>query len=149
MNWICKLFKKKEEYIPPILNLIKGEWNKDTIKIYEEINIYLISMGKSMLEVDYDLLSLATTRCKHWIDEERAKEQLHWQFLGHGNIFIDDYNFNHLAENASWGYRNTIVDKWIESESHNKALLRNYTHCGIAQITNKDNILLTCLILGK
>lgn len=148
--WALRNFKKsnKNEIIPyKCDNTIV--WDVTTLILYEKINAWREKNGCKWVFPCDDMVMLARTRVDYWIKNDIKASELHSLFGIHRTPYFD-LGLLKIAENASYGYENTIFEKWKASEAHNKNMLNSeWKYIGIDVRKNKQGITLACLILAK
>jgi len=124
-------------------------WEPKSLILYEKINIWREENNLKWLFPCDDMVILARTRIDYWIENDIKALELHSLFGIHRTPYFD-LGLLKIAENASYGYVNTIFEKWKFSEAHNKNMLNpEWKYIGIDIKKNKQGITLACLILAK
>lgn len=125
-------------------------WTKDEVELFDKINKHRIANEVNLLQADDHMLQLAKQRTSFWItDEYTHKDNLHDGFFAHRQIYMD-MGLQNISENISFGYENTVFEKWVESKGHNKNMIHEqWIYCGISIEYNHDNKKVVCLILAR
>ncbi|WP_452226248.1 CAP domain-containing protein [Lacinutrix cladophorae] len=112
------------EYVVPATKVIE-------IKILELINDYRIDQGLSVLE-GLDLIkSQAYVHTDYMVETSNISHDNFSQ----RSAFLREYaGANRVSENVAYGYSSpaSVVNAWINSESHRGAIEGDYTHFDIS-----------------
>jgi len=140
--------KRKKNPIFEISNWFT--WTKRETELFDKINKHRIANGCDLLQADDSMFQLANTRTNFWITNDYThKDNLHEGFFGHRQMYMD-MGLQNISENISFGYENTVFEKWVESEGHNKNMIKKeWVYVGISAEFNHDHKLVVCLILAR
>jgi len=125
-------------------------WTEREVELFVKINKHRIANGADLLYADDSMFQLANTRTNFWITNDYThKDNLHENFFGHRQKYMD-MGLQNISENISFGYENTVFEKWVESENHNKNMIKKeWVYAGISIERNHNDKLLVCLILAR
>lgn len=125
-------------------------WTKKEVELFDKINKHRIANGADLLQADDSMLQLAKTRTNFWITNDYThKDNLHENFFAHRQMYMD-MGLQNISENISYGYENTIFEKWTESEGHNKNMIKKeWKYCGISVEFNHLDKMVVCVVFSR
>ncbi|OIP52068.1 MAG: hypothetical protein AUK33_02215 [Flavobacteriaceae bacterium CG2_30_34_30] len=106
--------------------------------LFERVNQYRISLGKAPLERNTDADNQASEHTIYMVE----KNNINHDFLQQRTAFFLNLGFVSLKENVASGYTNaqTLLDAWLQSESHRFAIEADGVATGISVLKNEAGI---------
>ena len=122
-----------------------------TSRLYQEINSYRRSRGRSELQRHAGLDQLAQSHCEY-LRKHRGSFSLsgknvsHIGFEGRTLIARERYQMANISENVAASSKvpgsttRRLIDLWIGSKSHHKNMLDDWTHTGVGVVVDSDGM---------
>jgi uncharacterized protein YkwD len=123
--------------------------SKIASQLFETVNAYRVSKGKSELIRHSGLDQLARNHCEY-LRKNRGKFGLygknvsHWGFEGRAVVAQQYYNVQNISENVAAAYNpgsgaaNSILKLWQGSTDHKYNLRSSWSHTGIGVVVDSD-----------
>lgn len=107
-------------------------------EVLDVLNEYRVSLDLPPLEWHEDSEDLATGHSHYMAEKNKAS---HDHFIDRAD-FLKDRGAEKVSENVAYGFKDaqSVVDAWLKSDGHRKAIEGNNTHTGIGIIRNEQGI---------
>ncbi|WP_233586724.1 CAP domain-containing protein [Formosa maritima] len=118
-------------------NIIVPETKIIEIEIVELINDYRISLGLNPLNNMDVIKSQAFSHTDYMIEHDNVS---HDNFYQRRNYLVSNVGANTVSENVAYGFTSaeSVVNAWINSDSHRENIIGDYTDFDISADQNSE-----------
>ena len=102
------------------------------------VNEYRSSIGLSSLSEHHTSEELALSHSAYMVEQNKASHDFFFQ----RSDYLRDRGAEIVSENVAYGYQSaeSALQGWLDSPSHKEALEGDFTHTGIAVVSNENGI---------
>jgi len=135
----CSPEVEENEIVTANLFVDDVENNHEIVQdVLEVVNDYRSSIGLSPLSEHNTSEALALGHSAYMVGQNRASHDNFFQ----RSDFLQDNGAQLVAENVAFGFQTaqSALQGWLESPSHKEALEGDFTHTGIAVVSNEFGV---------
>ncbi len=131
-----------------------------TGRVYQEVNDYRLSRGKSQLQRHAGLDRLAQQHCEY-LRQHRGQFSLqgrnvsHYGFDGRAIIARERYQMSNVSENVAASSKtpgstsHRLIELWKNSKDHHKNMLDSWTHTGVGVVVDSDGMVFSTQLFAN